>query len=176
MINRWYTTTLDTSDILLVTAVHAWVMWCFIRDHKETKDMFMALSNQREVFLECFNQKASELESTKSLLAAKCTNGHPFQPFIRKIITSIFNAFSKNLAKEGNSVIHAERKRKKAISKANEEKVTSDERKIRKLTSGGVFLEEKAPTSTDCGKCKFCLDKPKFGGSNTIRRKCMNKI
>ena len=28
------------SDILLVTAVHAWVMWCFIRDHKETKDMF----------------------------------------------------------------------------------------------------------------------------------------
>jgi len=27
----------------------------------------------------------------------------------------------------------------------------------------------------DCGTCKFCLDKPKFGGSNTIRRKCILK-
>merc|ERR1712223_1240122 len=27
----------------------------------------------------------------------------------------------------------------------------------------------------DCAKRKFCLDKPKFGGSNTIRRKCITK-
>ena len=24
----------------------------------------------------------------------------------------------------------------------------------------------------DCGQCDYCLDKPKFGGPNTKRRKC----
>ena len=28
----------------------------------------------------------------------------------------------------------------------------------------------------DCGTCKMCLDKPKFGGKNTIRQKCVLKV
>ena len=28
----------------------------------------------------------------------------------------------------------------------------------------------------NCGKCRFCKDKPKFGGSNILKRKCMDKV
>uniref|UniRef100_T1K740 Nuclear receptor domain-containing protein n=2 Tax=Tetranychus urticae TaxID=32264 RepID=T1K740_TETUR len=27
----------------------------------------------------------------------------------------------------------------------------------------------------DCGKCHYCLDKPKFGGGNTLKKKCIAK-
>lgn len=27
----------------------------------------------------------------------------------------------------------------------------------------------------DCGKCNYCLDKPKFGGPNTLKKKCIQK-
>ena len=27
----------------------------------------------------------------------------------------------------------------------------------------------------DCGKCQFCLDKPKFGGNNTLKKVCVNR-
>lgn len=27
----------------------------------------------------------------------------------------------------------------------------------------------------DCGKCNYCLDKPKFGGPNTLKKKCINR-
>lgn len=27
----------------------------------------------------------------------------------------------------------------------------------------------------DCGQCHYCLDKPKFGGGNTLKKKCVNK-
>ena len=29
--------------------------------------------------------------------------------------------------------------------------------------------------TSDCGKCKYCLDKPKFGGSGKLRQCCVNK-
>ena len=29
--------------------------------------------------------------------------------------------------------------------------------------------------SEDCGKCQYCLDKPKFGGPNTLKKKCIEK-
>ena len=29
--------------------------------------------------------------------------------------------------------------------------------------------------SIDCGECKHCLDKPKFGGKSTIRQKCLRR-
>jgi hypothetical protein len=29
--------------------------------------------------------------------------------------------------------------------------------------------------SSDCGTCKYCLDKPKNGGPNTLRRACINQ-
>ena len=28
----------------------------------------------------------------------------------------------------------------------------------------------------DCGVCRFCKDKPKFGGPNTLRKKCMKRV
>jgi len=27
----------------------------------------------------------------------------------------------------------------------------------------------------DCGECKFCLDKPKFGGANTMKQRCVRR-
>lgn len=27
----------------------------------------------------------------------------------------------------------------------------------------------------DCGSCHYCLDKPKFGGGNTLKKKCVTK-
>ncbi|RWS21435.1 nuclear receptor-like protein, partial [Leptotrombidium deliense] len=27
----------------------------------------------------------------------------------------------------------------------------------------------------DCGKCNYCLDKPKFGGPNTLKKKCVQR-
>ena len=27
----------------------------------------------------------------------------------------------------------------------------------------------------DCGRCNYCLDKPKFGGPNTLKKKCINR-
>lgn len=29
--------------------------------------------------------------------------------------------------------------------------------------------------SNDCGKCKYCLDKPKFGGAGRLRQSCVRK-
>lgn len=29
--------------------------------------------------------------------------------------------------------------------------------------------------STECGKCKYCLDKPKFGGTGRLRQSCIYK-
>ena len=163
------------SDIVLASASHVWVMWCFIRDNREIKEAFMEMKNQREVFVECCQKKMDELDTTSPLVNAKCTENHPFRPFFRRIVTSVFNCIGKNLAKELNSVIHLEKKRKATILAENG-KHSTDSKKIQKLTSGGVSREEKAPEkSPDCGKCKFCLDKPKFGGKNTLRRKCINK-
>ena len=28
---------------------------------------------------------------------------------------------------------------------------------------------------TDCGKCKYCLDKPKFGGHGTLKQCCAKR-
>ena len=30
-------------------------------------------------------------------------------------------------------------------------------------------------TMNDCGCCRFCLDKPKFGGRGTLKQACINK-
>ena len=31
-------------------------------------------------------------------------------------------------------------------------------------------------SDVDCNRCKYCLDKPKMGGNNTLRRQCINRI
>ena len=65
---------------------------------------------------------------------------------------------------------------------------TTDEKKILKLTSGSSaatvidFLPQNSckPTKKprkeeDCGTCKFCKDKKKFGGNGTLKKKCIYK-
>ena len=29
--------------------------------------------------------------------------------------------------------------------------------------------------TTDCGKCKVCMDKPKFGGPGTLKQRCLKR-
>ena len=67
-----------------------------------------------------------------------------------------------------NSRIHEEKKRKVLKEKS------SNARKILKLTSGGSSLK-KVPGIEDCGLCRFCKDKKKFGGKGTLKRKCEKK-
>ena len=35
---------------------------------------------------------------------------------------------------------------------------------------------EACQVSQDCGECLFCLDKPKYGGPNKLKKKCREKI
>ena len=42
---------------------------------------------------------------------------------------------------------------------------------IRKMKCG----ECKACRADDCGKCEFCLDKPKFGGTNRLKQVCVKR-
>ena len=114
-----------------------------------------------------------KLDCTKSLLDAKCKSGHKFQPFVRRIAFCIFNCIAKNFCNERNSEIHADKKRKAAEKSAKLEKmkVSESQRKLQKLTSGGTSVTSKA----DCGACKFCKDKKKFGGNGTMKKKCVNK-
>ena len=156
------------SELLIVIAVHAWMMWCFIRDTVGVKDEFMKLRDQKAVFVDCFVTKLEQLPATKPILEAKCKTKHPFILIVRRIVSSVFNCIMVNLTKELNGVIHSQRKRK--VTKETEKR-TSEERKILKLTSGGAFM----PSDADCGECKFCKDKKKFGGKGTLKKKCIQK-
>ena len=155
--------------MLFITSIYSWTMWCFIRDNGEVKDALMKTVNPRSVFVESFMNKLEEFEATKPIFEARCNNHHPFQPFIRRIATAMFNCFAKNMVNERNSAIHAEKTRKTI------DKQTIDERKIIKLTSGNVTVRAGDKTSEDCGECKFCQDKKKFGGKGTLKKRCINK-
>ena len=36
-------------------------------------------------------------------------------------------------------------------------------------------VNAQAPAVADCGRCRFCLDKPRFGGPHKLRRACEQK-
>ena len=157
------------ADIVFITAIHAWVMWCYIRDNEDVKRSLWNTSNQRYTFVESFARKIEELESTRSIADAKCEKGHPFRPLIRRIATAMFNCIATNIVREMNSVIHVEKKRKaKKVESTNE-------RKVIKLTSGTSTAKIVEASSKDCGECKFCKDKKKFGGPGTLKKKCVKK-
>ena len=48
---------------------------------------------------------------------------------------------------------------------------------VRLLLAVGRSVNGAAPgvVLNDCGRCTFCLDKPKFGGPGTKRQKCITK-
>ena len=116
-----------------------------------------------------FVAKLQQEDCTRlSIMEHKCNKGHPFRSFVRPIAVAMFNCFAVNVANEANSLIHEEKKRKIAAEKS------SHTRKLLKLTSGGSTLK-KMPGNEDCGICKFCKDKKKFGGKGTLRKKCEKK-
>ena len=169
------------SDIVFVTCLHAFAMWCYIRDDNKIFVSFMNSRNQRTTFNECFIRKITELNTTQSISNAKCAKNHPYKPLLRRISTSVFNCIAVNFTNEKNSDIHDMKKRKN--SKANP---SSTERKIQKLTSGSSTatsawvkakkVDEPAPPKTDdCGVCKYCKDKKKFGGNGKLKKRCVNK-
>ena len=52
------------------------------------------------------------------------------------------------------------------------------ETKIKNRTRN-MFTCGKCPgcfKTENCGKCKFCLDKPMFGGNNLFKQKCVHRI
>ena len=157
---------LEPSNIVFVTATHAWIMWCFIRDNKDIKAELMKSDNQRNLFVESFVQKIDEFESTKCISDSTCSKGHPFRPFIKRIAIAMFNCFAVNVQNEANSVIHAEKKRKVGTEKS------SNNRKLIKLTSGTSTAKIVEVSQKDCGECKFCKDKKKFGGKGTLKKRC----
>ena len=130
----------------------------------------MKTKNPRSTFVENFMIKIKQGECTKSITESKCNAGHPFQRHVRQIAIAMFNVFGVNIANEANSLIHAEKKRKTVPEKS------SNTRKVINLTSG---LARSSANTTgsgeDCGSCKFCKDKKKFGGKGTLKKRCQNK-
>ena len=155
------------SNLLSITACHAWELWCFIRDHEDLKKFFWKTINQRSVFVQGFQKVIEEMDSS-SITNAKCKKGHPFRRLIGRIGGSLFNCAAVNRVKEMNDKIHAEKKRK--VKKVD----STAERKIIKLTSG-TSVAKSTTSSVDCGTCKFCKDKKKFGGPGTLKKKCVQK-
>ena len=43
---------------------------------------------------------------------------------------------------------------------------------VKRRRACGQYLPCKAK---DCGKCRFCRDKPKFGGKGTLKQKCLSR-
>lgn len=101
------------SKLVFVTCVHISDLIEFIRRDKNLLSQLYASRNSRSVFMESFIYKLKESEQTRSILRASCAKGHVFKEFIRMITSSIFNMVAKNMVKEINNEIHANRKRTK---------------------------------------------------------------
>jgi hypothetical protein len=161
------------SDIVFTTCLHAYTLWRFIRNDSEIYDSFMGSHNQRHAFVECFDKKITECQATAaSICNSTCRKGHDFRPYIKRIAATVFNCMMVNLCNETNSEIHAAKKRKGKGAK----KLSTSERKIMKLTSGSSSLKKVSESSKeDCGACKYCKDKKKFGGPGKLKQKCAYK-
>ena len=111
-----------------------------------------------------------------SINRAVCNKGHKFEPFVTKIAETVFNCIAVNLTRDANSLIHKLKKRKTQSKSSNG-------KRILKLTSGSsaansmetISTELKTDKSGDCGQCKFCKDKKKFGGRGVLKQKCVHK-
>ena len=119
------------SDALYVLCAHVYMMYTFIINDEQKKQVLLSASNPRSVFVETFIQKCEENENTCVILDSKCVKGHCMKPFMVKGVFTMFNIFAKNLTSERNTEIHKKRKRVN-ISDA---KKTASARKLKKLTS-----------------------------------------
>ena len=120
------------SDVLYVLCAHTHMMYTYIINDEQKKQILLSVSNPRNVFVETFVQKCEDNEYANVILENKCSKGHCIKPFIVKAVSTMFNIFAKNMVAESNSEIHKKRKRKVNI---NDAKKSSSARKLKKLTS-----------------------------------------
>ena len=118
------------SDLVFITCLHASYLYQYIRDEKLYKE-FLNSVNPRSLFIEMFIVKIEEVEETNSILTVSCRIGHVFIPYVRKIATTMFNMYAKNLTAEFNDEIHKGRKR----NVEGKEKRDNSYMKSRKLQS-----------------------------------------
>ena len=123
---------LKPSDLLYVICTHAHMMYTFIINDEQKKEILLASCNPRKVFVETFIQKCESNEFANIILENMCNQGHSIRPFIVKALTTMFNIFAKNLIADNNSEIHQKGKRKVNIDNA---KSSSSARKLKKLIS-----------------------------------------
>ena len=120
------------SDALYILCTHSHMMYTFIVNDKNKKQVLLSTSNPRNVFVETFIQKCEDNEYANIILESKCGKGHSIKHFITEAIATMFNLFAKNLISEKTSEIHKTRKRKVKIKDA---KKVANARKLKKLTS-----------------------------------------
>jgi len=65
--------------------------------------------------------------------------------------------------------------KKVAIDASKSEKVDAKPACKANRTKGGCGICQGCLRPDDCGDCHFCKDKPKFGGSNSMKQKCLLK-
>ena len=109
------------SDIMFMTCLHAFTLWCHIKEQSETYACLMSSHNPRNTFSACFVRKMTELDSTSSIVDAKCDKKHPFKTHLQTIASTVFNCIAVNLCRETSSQIH-EAKKKKQISEKRRKK------------------------------------------------------
>ena len=65
---------LKPSDIVYITSVHVWAMYCHIRDDDVCKNILMSSSNPRNVFCATFVEKLHDENETNAILTSSCVN------------------------------------------------------------------------------------------------------
>ena len=98
----------EHSDAFFVLCVHAYMMFSFILNGEQRKNVLLSTSNPRTVFINTFIQRFDDDESTCVILKSECHKGHKIRPFIKRAVCTMFNIFS----------IHKKRKRTVALQEA----------------------------------------------------------
>ena len=95
--------------------MHAWAMYCHIRDVDVCKNILMASSNPRHVSCATFVEKLHDVNESNAILTSSCVNGHLFEDISHRIASAVFNSIAKNIASEKklrNSPAFEKKKRK----------------------------------------------------------------
>ena len=82
---------LKPSDLLYVICTHAHMMYTFIINDEQKKEILLASCNPRKVFVETFIQKCESNEFANIILENMCNQGHSIRPFTVKALTTMFN-------------------------------------------------------------------------------------
>ena len=111
---------------VLIDRICCYARSLFMRltDNDETKKIFLATINPRNVYVEVFIRKLEGSVQTRALITSKCKMNHTLQDHhLQRIGTTMFHLFSKNLISNINSTIHASRKRVAYTNTSNAKKV-----------------------------------------------------